>query len=182
MCTAAWALLSPRGGAAKPRRIKGETKRIGKIALEATLGSRAASVPLFCHLSVLLTEAKWKCSPPDGMWRGGLLRDAKLSSCISWEFCGICCHLTAFPDGKEQPSVSVQRGFRLLKTVWSLGSGVCRFVFSSVKTDVISLDSLEGFSHPAVVIGSCLWNKDKFHGKCCKVSCLFSYFNDSFFL
>lgn len=65
-------------------------------------------------------EEKLKCFPTDGMLSGGLplacvdCVDAKLSSCISWEFCGICCHLTVFPDGKEQLSVSVQCHFHLL--------------------------------------------------------------------
>lgn len=42
-------------------------------------------------------------------------RDAKLCSCTSWEFCGICFHLTAFPDGKEQLSFfcTVQFSFTL---------------------------------------------------------------------
>ena len=145
-------------------------------------------MPLFCHLFVLLVEEKLKCFPADGM-----LSRRLLLACVDCVRCklkflyqlGTLWNLLPFDSvsrwkGATVCFCTVQFSFTL--NGFELGGWVWCFVFSSVNTDVISTGLSGSFcSSHGSVIGARLLNKDKFHWKCYKVSCIFSYSNDSLF-
>lgn len=146
---------TPAAWQPRPAARRGRPRGTARQLCERRWLRDASSVPLLCHLFVLLTEEKWKCFPPDGMLSRGLLL-----ACVGCVRCklnflyqlGILWNLLPFDgvsrwEGATACFCTVQFSFTL--TGFEFGEGVCCLVSVARRQMLFPLDYLEAFSHPA---------------------------------
>lgn len=185
-CPASWLAATlaarPPRPAASARRLKGTAREL----CGWHWGLNDASVPLSCHLFVLLVEENW-----DVFLCWAVEQRAAASSRGSCEMqnevplsAGNSVEFAAFDSVSRWKGATVcfwtaQFSFTW---VWTWRGGRSAALFSVAWRQMLfPLDSGSFFSSSSSVIGVLLSNKDDFHCKCYKVSWFFSYSNDSLF-